>query len=290
MAKRRVTLEQWLIEAMSDDDKGGPCTAVSLVFCRPGNGSHQEIHTKQVKPPMNAKSLADFFMNKATAYAQDLPGIQTFKVLCFYGSDQPQAEHPFTLIDGEINAGDNINYTKHEPTEKGLMGMLMKHVEVTNSLLMQISQTVTVQAVIREKELRSELTEAHVILRDVFMDLNKQTHANNMEVERFKRETEERRMLGKALPSAINYIAGRDVMPQQLADSEILDAMAEKVKPEHLGILVQMKILTQEQATLLAARFTKTLEERAKEQQLIRVAPPEDKPAELANGTASQES
>jgi hypothetical protein len=290
MARKRITLEQWLIDALSDEDKGQPCTMVSLVYCRPGSGNHQEIHSKQVKPPINAKSLADFFMNKATGYAQDLPGIQTFKVLCFYGSDQPQAEHPFTLIDGELNASNEIQYSKHEPTEKGLMGMLMKHLEVSNSLLMQISQTVTIQAVIREKELRQEVAEANGIVRDVIMDMTKTQQAHQMEVLRFQRETEERRMLGKALPSAINYITGRETIPQHLADSEMLDAMAEKVKPEHLTLLVQMKILSQEQATLLAARFTKTLEERAKERELLKAVPPEDKPAELTTGAASNES
>ena len=280
MGKRRVTIEQWLLEALSDDDKGGPCTTVSLVYCRPGSGNHQEIHSKSLKgTTTNSKSLADFFQNKATGYAQDLPGIQTFKILAFYnGSDQPQAEFPFTVSDGEMTAGNDVPYARHEPTEKGLMGMLMKHLEVSNSLLMQISQTVTIQAVLREKELRAEVAEANTIVRDVIMNMTKENHAHELAKLQYVRESEERRMLGKALPSAINYLAGREVVPQQLADSEMLDAMAEKVKPEHLQMLVQMKIITSEQATLLAARFTKTLEERAKERAILKTVPAEEKP------------
>jgi hypothetical protein len=285
MAKRRVTIEQWLIDALSDPDKGGAASTVSLVYVKPG-GSHQEIHSKSLKGAThNAKSLADFFMNKATGYAQDLPGIQTFKILAFYGTDQPQAEFPFTVADGEMTAGGEIAFARHEPTTQGLLAQLMKHNEQTTSMLMQIAQTVTVQAVLREQQLRAEVAEAQGIVRDVIMDMTKTNQAHEMAKLTFARESEERRMLGKMLPSAVNYVAGREVMPQELADSSMLDAMAEKVKPEHLSMLVQMKILTQEQATLLAARFTRTLEQRAKERELLKTAPTEEKPPEHAPGT-----
>ncbi len=284
MAKRRVTIEAWLLDALSDPDKGGPASVVTLVYVKPG-GSHQEIHSKNLKGAThNPKSLADFFMNKATGYAQDLPGIQTFKILAFYGTDQPQAEFPFTVADGEMTAGGETAFARHEPTTQGLLAQLMKHNEQTTSMLMQIAQTVTVQAVLREGQLRGEVAEAQAIVRDVIMNMTKENQAHEIAKLQFARETEERRMLGKALPAAVNYIAGRDVLPQELADSNILDAMAEKVKPEHLTLLVQMKILTQEQATLLAARFTKTLEQRTKERELLKTVPAEDKP-EHAPGT-----
>jgi hypothetical protein len=288
MARKRVTLEQWLVEALSDNDKGGPCTTISLQYVKAGSGSLEEIHSKSIKPPVEAKSLADFFNNKATGYAQDLPGIQTFKLLAFYGgSDQAQATHPFTVIDGEINAGGESAFARHEPTEKGLQAQLMKHNEVVTSLLTQICQTLAVQSVQREQQMRAEVAEANVIVRDVIMNMTDKQNAHQLAMLAYQRETVERQAIMKALPMGINALAGREVVPQGYADTEILDAMALKVQPQHLQVLQQMGILTPDQVTLLAARFTKTLEEKAKEAALIRTIPGETgvKPPEQSNGS-----
>lgn len=291
MAKKRVSIEDWLVEALSDPDKGGPCTAVSLVYIKPGSGNAEEIHTKQLKQGAthNSKSLSDFFMNKACGYAQDLPGIQTFKMLAFYnGSDQAKAALPFTVTDGEMTAGGDVPFSRHEPSEKGLLAQLMKHNESMASMLMQISQTVTVQAVLREQQLRGEVAEANVIIRDVIMNMTDKQNAHALAVLAYQRETGERKMLADALPMGINYLLGKEVIPAQYADSKILDAIAEKVKPEHLTLLVSMGILTQEQSTVLAARFAKTLEEKAKERALLKSIPGEDnKPPEQGQSGAT---
>lgn len=291
MARKRITIEQWLNEALSDTDKGGPCTTISLMYVKPTSGSLEEIHSKAIKAPVDVKSLASFFDNKATGYSQDLPGIQTFRLLAFYGgSEQAQAAHPFTVIDGEINTGGEIAFARHEPSEKGLLAQLMKHNEVVTSLLMQISQTVTIQSVIREKELRGEVAEAQTIVRDVIMNMTDKQNAHQLAVLAYQRETQERQTMIKAIPMGINYLAGREVVPQGFADSEILDAIALKVQPQHLQMLVQMGILTPEQSSLLAARFTKTLEEKAKEAALLKTIPGENGtekklPEPAANGS-----
>jgi hypothetical protein len=295
MAKRRVTVEQWLNEALADEDKDGPCTTISLMYVKPG-GNLEEIHSKVLKQGQtySTKQLGDFFMNKSCAYAQDLPGIQTFKMLAFYnGREQPQASFPFTIVDGEMTGGGETAFARHEPSEKGLLAQLMKHNEQMSGILVQITQSTLVQSAVREQGLRAEVAEAQTIVRDVIMNMTKEHQAHELAKLQYIRETEERRMLGKALPAAINHLTGREVIPQGHADSEILDAMAEKVKPEHLTLLVGMKILTQEQATLLAARFTKTLEERQKEQALLKDIPGEDKKpageAQLPSGEKAAE-
>lgn len=275
--RRRVTIQQWIEEAFSDKDKAHDLTVLSLVYIKP-NGAQEELHTKTLSGATHQpKVLADFFFNKAANYCQDLPGISTFKLLGFYGSDQPQATFPFTIAEGELTASGDLAFSRHEPSDKGLLAQLMKHNEHTNAVLMQVLQTVMVQGTIRENQLRTENAEAQAIVRDVMLNMVKEQHANRMAELKFQRESEERNMMAKALPSLINQLTGRDIVPQSMADSQILDALALKVKPEHLTLLTTMGILTEQQSAILAARFTKTLEQHEQERAALKVLPPEDK-------------
>lgn len=274
--RRRTSIEQWITDALSDADKGGPCTALSLVYVKAG-GAFEEIHTKQLKGAThNAKDLAAFFMNKAQGFCQDLPGISTCKLQAFYGGDQPMAAFPFTIADGEFTAGGEVAFARHEPSQQGLLAQLMKHNEQVTSMLMQIAQTVTIQAVTREAQLRSEVAEAQAIVRDVIMNMTKEQHQNRMAELTFMRQSEERKMLAGALPSLINSVTGSEVIPQSHADTLLLDALALKVKPEHLQALQAMGLVTNEQATLLAARFSKTLEQQEQQRAALKLAPSED--------------
>src|SRR6185369_4745198 len=77
MARKRVTVEQAIAAALSDSDKGKPCSAISLVFIK--GMAQEEIHTKQLTgEPQSAEELGAFFVARATGYAQDLPGISNF--------------------------------------------------------------------------------------------------------------------------------------------------------------------------------------------------------------------
>ena len=48
-----------------------------------------------------------------------------------------------------------------------------------------------------------------------------------------------------------------------------------KIKPEHIALLTQVGILDEQQAAVLAARFTKTRVEAEKRQALLKTMPPE---------------
>lgn len=278
MARKRVTVEQWITEALSDQEKGAKCNAIALVYLKAGGVGQEEITTKQNldKGTINPRDLAQYFINKATGFSQDLPGISTFRLLAFYGQPEPQATFPFTVADGDLTGGGDTAFAKHEPTNTGLLGQLMKHNEQMSLVLMQLCTTVTVQSVQRESQLRQDVNEAQMIVRDVIMNMHKEQHESRMAQLRFARESEERQLVAKALPSLLNQLTGREIIPQNHADSELLDAIATKVKPEHLNLLVQMGILEQQQAALLAARFTRTLEEKEKQRQALLSAPAED--------------
>lgn len=275
MARKRVTVEQWITQALADTDKGGPCSGMSLVYIK--QVGHEEIHTKQFSgQTQDASQLAQFFIDRATGYAQDLPGLQTFRLLAFYGKQEPQASFPFTVSDGELTAGGDIPWAKHEPTQAGLLGQLMKHNEQLVAMAISITQTTAVAAIQREEAMRKEVAEAQLIVRDVIFNMRKETHEMHMAQLQFQRSTQERQMLGKAIPSIINHLAGRDVMPEEMADTALIDAMAMKVKPEHLQQLAQFGVIPAEMLPLLAARFQKAHEKRQAEEQALRSLPPEN--------------
>jgi len=274
MARKRITIEQWISDALSDGEKGKSCSAFSLVHIK-GVGQ-EEVYTKQITAPVQPKQLAEFFIDRATGFAQDLPGMQTFRMLAFYGSSEPQAALPFTVADGELTGGGESPFAKHEPTQAGLLGQLMKHNEQVMGMMVDLTKSLAVQSIAHEAEMRKEVNDAQMIVRDVIMNMRKEAHEMRMSELAFARSTEDRRLLGKALPTIINQLSGREVIPEAHADSELLDAIAAKIKPHMLQQLIALGILDTNEAALLTARFARATEERRKEIEALKTVPPEE--------------
>jgi hypothetical protein len=274
MARKRITIEQWISDGLSDGEKGKPCSAFSLVHIK-GVGQ-EEVYTKQITAPVQPKQLAEFFIDRATGFAQDLPGMQTFRMLAFYGSSEPQAALPFTVADGELTGGGESPFAKHEPTQAGLLGQLMKHNEQVMGMMVDLTKSLAVQSIAHEAEMRKEVNDAQMIVRDVIMNMRKEAHEMRMSELAFARSTEDRRLLGKALPTIINQLSGREVIPEAHADSELLDAIAAKIKPHMLQQLIALGILDTNEAALLTARFARATEERRKEIEALKTVPPEE--------------
>jgi hypothetical protein len=273
-SRRRVTVEQWLGEALQDPDKGKPCTAIALVLAK-GIGT-EEIHSRIIEGPQDHRQLAAFFVNKATAYSQDLAGIQTFKLLAFYGQTEPQASFPFTVVEGELTAGEQMPFSRHESTEKGALGLTLKALESSLSMNMQIVQTMAAHSLQRDQEIQRERNEMNIVMRDMLLSLRKEGHEMRIKELEFARSSEERKMIGKAIPSVINHLTGREVVPETYADSELVDALALQVTPEDLQMLVSIGKIKPEIAALLAQRFMKTREETEKRKQTMRALPSEE--------------
>ena len=142
-------------------------------------------------------------------------------------------------------------------------------------MCMSITQTFAVGALQREEGHRREQAEMTVIMRDMLLAQRKEMLEAELQKLQFQRQSDERLLIGKLVPSLANYLTGREVIPQSHADSEILDAIAMKIKPEHIALLTQVGILDEQQAAVLAARFTKTRVEAEKRQALLKTMPPE---------------
>lgn len=275
MAKR-ITLEKWITDALQDPDKGKPCSGLSLVYVKNAGSGTEEVHTKEFSGPQNFAQLAQFFSNKACAFAQDMTGVQTFRLLAFYGQAEPQAAHTFTVFEGGLTAGETAPWSKHEPTPSGLLAQLMKHNEVLLSDNRQLSQGIIGVLMQSFVEHNKEKAEMHTILRDVLLNMRREEQTMALERMKFERETGERQMIGRVMPEMINYLTGREVVPQSHADSQIIEALGAKIAPQDLQMLVAMGKLTQEEALVLAQRFTKVRDDIEKRKQLIRTLPPEE--------------
>lgn len=284
MAKR-ITVEQWISEACQDADKGGACSAISLVHVKNGGVGTEEVHTKPLEGPQNYRQLAEFFINKACGFAQDLTGIQSFRLQAHYvGRNEPQASFTFTVFEGSLTAGESAPWSKHEPTATGALALCMKNMEFMMSQYTQLTQGFTGMLIQRDIAHQNEKAEMNLVMRDILLNLRKEDQAAQMERLKFERESAERQMIGRALPSMMNYLTGREIVPESHADSQIIEALAMKVKPEQLQLLVASGICDQQTALLLAQRFAKVREEAEKRAQAVRLAPPE----EPTNGKSDQ--
>lgn len=274
--RKRVTIEQWITTALGDADKGKPCSALSLIYLKTGGIGHEEIHTKQIQGPQNFSQLAEFFVDKACGYSQDLAGVSTFKMFAFYGDEkQPQASFPFTVADGHLTAGDNTSYSKHDATPTGLLGQLMAH----NERIMQMNMALTTSIATEGMALRRDLAEATMLVRDAAMSFTQLGNQHQMNVLAFQRETQERDAFAKALPALLNHVTGKEIVPQEFALSGIIDNLAFKVDDAKLKMLVQFGIVSPQEATALGAHFAKVREEKEKRDKLLKSIPNENVPA-----------
>jgi hypothetical protein len=280
--RRFKTLELWIKEALSDDEKDGLCTALGLVYRKPEGGT-KEIHTvKLTGKTWEPKNLADLFTGKAETFAQDLPGRQTFEILAFYGGRrEAEAQHPFGVQDGEISAGGAGRSIKETPDNVGLTAQLMRHLERKDEALQGIIagfSAVTLQmhqrTIEREEKMRDEVNEAYTIVREMIMDRKKADFDMEMAKLKYQRDSVNQERLMKQAPGLINVAAGREVFPQSTADTALMDALALRFTPEHVDAMVAMGMMTAEESGPLKLRIAQAHEQAKKLEDATKQLPP----------------
>jgi hypothetical protein len=280
MSKKRISLQSWIEEALSDQDKVDttsgevrPCSAMTALHIKNSGPATDEVHAvRLIGKSWDPGVLAKLFQRKIEAYAQNLPGIQSFVVEAFYGQPEPEAKHHVRCIDGELVIGDE--YVVEAPTEKGIVGMMMRHAEHKDQMLMaMVRATVGGWAEERHK-LQSEVNDAYAIVRELMMKQADNSHAYAMQQLQFARTTGERQTLMKMVPALANGLTGKDIFPKSDQDTTLIDMFARRVKPEQLEMLVQAQIIPKELYPALVARFAETHErDQAERQELARVPP-----------------
>lgn len=256
MAPRKQTLDQWVAEAFLDDDKDGKCTMLSLVHIV--GTAENEIHTVKFggSKSWSPKELGELFMHKAESYADELPGVQSFCLLAFYGErKEPQARKPF-MING---ATEFHGLATEGPTSGGLTQQAMRHSEAIiqmafrqTAMLFETSQRTVHELTKQNESLMQENRDAFQIMREMLMERATHAHDFRMKELEFQRSSDQRQKLMTMIPALVNNLTGRELFPQNgdggedtalietiatELDEATLIKLADALPPHIMGIL-----------------------------------------------------
>jgi hypothetical protein len=263
----RQSLRAWILEALTDAEKNGPCTG--LICLHTIGSAKKEIHNVKLNAgkQWTPDELAQLFESKAKSYAQDLPGTQLFEIEGFYGDrSTPEAFHPFRIEGETMYAMGGTD----APDGKGLVQQSMRHTEAmtslayaalaeNNRLLNQMVQQFG-DALIDSR--KAEL-DAVGLVKDLVLERQNNVHAHRMEQLQFERQTTERRKWLQFAPPLINTLLGKDIFPQNTEDTALIEGLCENLTEEHIKKLAGA--LPPEYMGPLAARIEKFLEKKKAE-------------------------
>lgn len=286
MAKKRQSVDQWVQSVISEkvDDKA--CSAIALMHLKGVGGATEEITTKPIEGTIDVGEVANFLVGRAEGFSQDLPGLQTFKLIAFYGTNEPHNPFHFTTSDGNVTSRTEIMMSAHEPTPTGLLGQLMKHNE---TLMSQNNQLVTAnmtmangvlamcfgpQGVI-QASIRAQL-ETVEIVKDVNLDMFKQRRELVLEEHKAASDLQTRRAIIDAIPHMVNRFTGHEVFDESTNRAKAFEALALKFTPKDIEFLVGIGKLSQEEGLILSAQCASIIEEKRKEAEALKTVPSED--------------
>lgn len=258
----RQSLAEWILEALSDTDKDGPCVMLALVHMQ--GQFEEEIAHVAIKPQdkRTPVDLATMFQKKADSYSQDLNGVQTFCLLAFYGQNagKPGAKHPFLV--NSLNLNEPNGLSTESPTTQGRM---QQHMRMDEMVMQQAyrrqeaidAHTIQYMRVMSDEavSLRKANMDLFEITKDAVFKLADMRHEHVMKQLEFIRGSEEREMMMKVIPPLINSATGKEVFPQSTADTFLIDTLSEKITPEVIQGLVQAGKINGKEAAILLARI-----------------------------------
>ena len=267
-----MTMSNWIRLALADtdkmDDAGNQeqCNMLSLIHHTEGGGQ-KELHTVRLSgssAPRPADELADLFEGKAKVYSQDLNGVQQFELFAFYGkSKEPGAYYPFKVT-GILDLGAG-GIQSEGPTEKGLVAQCMRHTEASNQFALRaMASAFESQAKVVEKltdqnvALMHENAEAFKIVKTMVLEQNNEDHQQRMAEIAAAESAQMKSLILKMGPPLLNTLTGKEVFPQSFADTQLIETIAAKIKPEQLEQLANL--LPPEIVGVIASRFADVAE------------------------------
>ena len=294
-SKKRQTVDTWVESVTLEVIDGKGCSAIALLHLKGVGGATEEVTTKPIEGSVNPSELANFLIGRAEGFSQDLAGLQTFKLIAFYGNNEPHNPFHFTTSDGTVMSRSETMMSAHEPTPTGLMGQLMKNNEF---LARQNSDLVTANMAmangivamcfgptgIVQQSIRAQL-EAVEVVKDSMLDMQRERKALIIEEHKAAQDLQTRKAVIDAIPQLVNRFTGREVFDEKTNDAKIVESLALNVSPQDLELLVAMGKLTKEQALILSARFASIIEEKRKEAEALLKVPAEDGPSKALTTT-----
>lgn len=258
----RKTMQSWITEALIDEDKESKISMLALVHFR--GQAEQELHVvKFGSRQWTAKALADLFRGKAETYAQDLTGVQEFCLLAFYNKGEAEARFPFR-INGEQEYG---GLATEGPTGQGLVQQAMRHTEAmvqscfrANAAMHDNQAAMIGQLSGMLQKTFSERNEAYELVTKLTMAIAQGRHEGRIKELEYERSSGERKELFRLLPALTNTITGKEVFPQETADSALIDALVESLDEQ--GIQTLSSVVPKQLWGAIAARMVPVLERR----------------------------
>lgn len=297
MAKQ--TLVEWITEARNDGDValGGlqdkPCSHIALVHLAGGMGlgaSQKEIAVVKFTNGRVWKNdeLGKMFQKRAENFSQDSTSVQYFALLAFYGEDIEKNTHPFVV---NVNAA-NSGFFGEGADDKGERQQAMRHKELVFQQMFSQQQHLNNHYERALKNSSDEIAETKRENRDMFtimkeMILEKSTndHENAMKQLAYQRTTDQTNKLIKLIPPLANTITGRNVFPQETADSAILNMIAEAMDEGGLEKLMSSGIVRPEMMGPLVHRLQQHLQQKREDAEaLAKLRPPPGDPSDDAGG------
>lgn len=301
----RQSLAHWIQEAITDQDKEHRITVISCVHTV-GNAVGREVHSVKFaegRPAYEPKVLEALFEGKCKSFAQDLPGQQTFCLLAFYGSQEPGATHPFVIRTTDPTT--DMGLMSDAATPQGIVGQSMRHLEVMGqqyikhlSNLVHLQDSALQTAIQHNRVLMQENREAHEVVFKAVQDKIEANNTHQLKVLEFARTTEERAKLMKLAPVAVNRITGKEIFPQSMEDTILIETMCESFTEDQIRMFAST--MKPEAAAAILSRFHKHMAEKAERmkeaQELAKkfqtenpehdaTGTPENKQLPAANGT-----
>ena len=285
-SKKRHTVDSWVESSIAEIIDGKSCTLISLLHLKGMGGTSEEVGSIPIEGTVNTHDLAENLIARAEGFSQDLPGLNTFKVVAFYGSNVPHNPFHFTTSDGNIVSRSETMMSAHEPTPVGLLGQLMKHNE---AILAQNNQLTaanmsTANGIVAmcfgptgviQQSIKAQL-DAIAVVKDAMLDMGRERKQLILEEHKAAQDLQTRKAIIEAIPQLANRFAGREIFDEKTNDSKIIEKLALRVSPEHIQLLVEMNILSKEEALVLSSRFASIVEEKRKEAEALKTIPNED--------------
>lgn len=290
----RLSLEHFVLAAATDPDRG-VLVAINC-YHLVGNQLGNEIHGVTFEagrvwdPKTGSKAVAEVIRGKAEVFAQDLPGVQTFKVQAYYeGSGQePKGFYHFNVSSlAEFPNGMTEDATPRGLTQQGMRWgeAIVQRTFGMQQLLFEHQQALTRDLREDRDEYRREARESFGIIRELLQERITSQHEMRMNELRFQRETEERKKLITFLPAMINTVMGRKVFDLNAADTATVESVAmhvAKMSDEDRAKLFQQ--LPPELSAALLPRISEIVTRQAREasgENLLKEGKKEDTKAAL---------
>lgn len=269
--RKKQSNAEWIREAMTDTEKE-PCTALVLIH-KNGTSEREIDAVKFGGRTWKEDDLAARFEGKAESYAQNLVGLQEFCLFAFYGtSSQPQAAHPFT-VQGET--GLEAGFGTFTPDAKGEK---MQSMAINQSLVqLCYRQTQVLFDANRNLiellggKLVAALDDNHELFdlcKEMILKASDREHDHRMAELKFAEGADTKKKLLAMAPALANSFTGKEIFPQSVADTSMLDALLDKLIDMPDGtlpvLLNQLQVPAAEQAAFML-RAKQHAEKRARE-------------------------